>query len=182
MKNDSHQAFLEKYKEIHEPFVRYCRSKAFGILETEDLVQEAILATLKSFDNIRDKNRLLSYLIGIVNNLVRNKKRQAKHQGTWNDYLLEQLESKAPSPEIALDIHYLLQAIEKLPSKQQEALLLFEVSGFSIREIGELQESSESATKTRISRARQILRKQLSDQPKKTSFSATMAAYASILL
>lgn len=182
MKNDSHQEFLRRYKTIHEPFVRYCRSKAFGILETEDLVQEAILATLKNFKSIQDKNKLLPYLIGIVNNLVKNKKRQTKFQGSWNEHLLESLCSKNLNPEVALDIHFLLLAINKLPAKQQEAIILFEISGFSIREISELQDSSESATKTRLSRARQLLRKQFNEQPKKHSLSATLAAYASILL
>lgn len=181
MKNDPHQEFLTKYQLIHEPFVRYCSSKAFGIMETEDLVQEAILATLKKFDTIRDKDKLLSYLIGVVHNILRNRRRQAKHRGAWNDYLLEQLESKAPSPEVALDIHFLLKEMALLPKQQQEAVLLFEVSGFSIREISAIQESSESATKTRLSRARKTLRERLSDQPKKTSLSASLAAYASIL-
>jgi len=182
MTKETHQEFLTSYKIIHDAFVRYCSSKAFGIMEAEDLVQEAILATLKRFDQIKDKDKLLSYLIGTVQNILRNKRRQLRFKGSWDDQLLEKIESKAPSPEIALDIHYLLKEVAKLPEKQQEALILFEISGFSIREISELQHSSEAATKTRLSRARQILRKRLSDQVGKNSFSSTLAAYASILL
>ena len=182
MKNDPHREFLDRYQKIHEPFVRYCSSKSFGIMETEDLVQEAILAALKSYDTIRDKDKLLSYLIGIVHNTLRNKRRQSKHRGNWDDRLLETIESQAPSPEVALDIHFLLKELAVLPKKQQEAILLFEVSGFSIREISKIQESSETATKTRLSRARQNLRERLSDRPKKVSLSSTLAAYASIIL
>lgn len=182
MKTETHQEFLSLYQKIHEAFVRYCSSKAFGIMETEDLVQEAILAALKRFDQILDKDKLLSYLIGTVHNILRNKTRQLRFRGTWDDVLLEKIESKAPSPELALDIHYLLQEVAKLPKQQQEALILFEISGFSIREISALQHCTEGATKTRLSRARQILRKRLSDQSAKKSLSATLAAYASILL
>jgi len=182
MKNTSHQGFLKEYERIHESFTRYCSSRSYGIMGTGDLVQEAVLAGLKNYDKINDKNNLLSYLIGVVNNVIRNKKRQAKFRGNWDEYLLEQLESKTPSPEIALDIHFLLKAMTQLPKQQEEALILFEISGFSIREISEIQKSSETATKTRLSRARQTLRKRFSEKPQSKSLSATLAAYASILL
>ncbi len=182
MKNDPHGVFLELYQKIHASFVRYCSSKSYGIMDTEDLVQEAILIALKRFDQIRDKEKLLSYLIGTVNNIIRNKKRQQRFRGEWNEHLLDHLESKAPSPEIAADIHFLLKAMEQLPAKQQEALILFEISGFSIREISLIQESSESATKTRLSRSRQKLKELLSDRKSSKSLSATLAAYASVIL
>lgn len=180
--NNSHRAFLEKYKEIHTAFVRYCSSKAYGIMATEDLVQEAILAALHRFEQIKDKDRLLSYLIGTVNNIIKNKYRQRKYKTDWDEQLLNQIESKAPSPEIAADIHFLLKAMKQLPQKQQEAIILFEISGFSIREISIIQESSPAATKTRLSRARHKLKELLSDKPTKTSLSASLAAYASIIL
>lgn len=182
MKNEQHQEFLKRYEAIHAPFVRYCSSKAYGIMEKEDLVQEAILATLKNFDRIKDKDKLLSYLIGVVNNITRNTKRKSFHEANWDEQLFAKLKSKTPSPEIALDIHFLLKAMKQLPAKQQEAILLFEISGFSIKEVSAIQQSSEAATKTRLSRARHSLREMFSEQPKQTSLSATLAAYASILL
>ena len=182
MENSLHQQFLAQYQRIHEPFVRYCSSRAFGILSAEDLVQEAVLAALKQFEQIRDPEKLLSYLIGTVRNILRNKYRQRKFQAPWEEHRLQQLQDQAPSPEVAMDINILLNAIDQLPEKQGEAILLFEISGFSIREISELQESSEAATKTRLSRARQRLRIKLNDHPKKPKLSATLAAFASILL
>ncbi|MEM9919766.1 MAG: sigma-70 family RNA polymerase sigma factor, partial [Bacteroidota bacterium] len=140
MDSTTNKAFLAQYRDIHEPFVRYCSSRAYGITETEDLVQEAVLATLKGFSRLKDSQKLLSYMIGVVNNILRNKRRKARFQGAWDEKVLQKLESQTPSPEIALDIHYLLKAMDRLPEKQKEAILLFEVSGFSIREISELQE------------------------------------------
>jgi len=40
MKMTAHQEFLDWYQPIHEPFVRFCSSKAIGWMEIEDLVQE----------------------------------------------------------------------------------------------------------------------------------------------
>ena len=39
-------------------------------MEAEDLAQEAILATLAGWERIRDKEKRLSYMMGVVNNRV----------------------------------------------------------------------------------------------------------------
>lgn len=182
IEKSSHQEFLHWYEPIHEQFVRYCRSQAFGILETEDIVQEAVLATLGAFSRIREKEKLLSFMIGVVNNLVKNKRRRAKLNGEWDEKVLDKLESELQDPEVALDIHYLLKALQQLPEKQREAIILFEISGFSIREISEIQESSEPATKTRLHRGRQYLKELLVEEGGKLPLSKRLAIYASILM
>ena len=181
MKNEVKHQFLEWYQPIHEPFTRYCSSRAYGLIEAEDLVQEAVLAALQGFDRLHDKEKLLSFMIGVVNNIIRNKNRRKKFKASWDEKVLEQLESQAPNPEVALDIHYLLKALDQLPEKQKEAILLFEISGFSMKEIGEIQESSLSATKTRISRGRQELKRLLSEDGRKMPLSKRLAIYASFL-
>ncbi len=181
MTTNAHTEFLKAYEPIHKAFVRYCSSRAYGLMETEDLVQETILATLQCFSKIRQKEKLLSFMIGTVNNVIKNKLRRKIFRGYWDETLLEKLESRAPSPEVALDIHYLLKAMEELPERQKEALMLFEVSGFSLQEVAEIQLSSVAAVKTRLHRSRQKLRALLTDQGSSSSVSARLAAYASIL-
>ena len=179
----AHQDFLQWYQPVHAAFVRYCSSRAFGKMETEDLVQEAVLATLEAFQRIREKEKLLSYMIGVVNNIVRNQLRRRKFQADWEEVALEKMESRLGDPELALDIQYLHRCIDDLPEKQKEALLLFEISGFSIREIAEIQESSEGAVKTRISRARKKLKDSWEENPKpkkQLPFSKRLAIYASL--
>jgi len=181
MTTNTHSEFLKWYEPIHAGFTRYCSSKAYGIMETEDLVQEAVLAALQGFSRIRDKEKLLGFMIGVVNNIVKNKFRRQKFKGTWDEALLEKLESQTPSPEVALDIQYLLKTIEQLPEKQKEALLLFEVSGFSIKEIAVIQTASESAVKTRLHRTREKLKKELREDGSPMSLSKRMSIYMSIL-
>lgn len=177
MKSD----FLEKYKPFHEPFTRYCSSRTFGWMETEDLVQESVLAALENYERIADKEKLPGYLIGVANNVVKNKRRRLKFKGEWNEEMMAKLESQTQSAEVALDIQFLQKAIDQLPEKQKEALILFEISGFSIREISEIQESSEGATKTRLSRARQGLRELLNEDGKRIPLAKRLAIYASFL-
>ncbi len=181
MNANAHQEFLQHYQPIHEAFVRYCSSRAYALIETEDLVQEAVLAALEGFDRLQDKRKLLGYMIGIANNIVRNKMRRQKFRSEWDERALTKLESQTQNPEVALDIHFLLKALQQLPERQREAVLLFEINGFSMQEISEIQESSLSATKTRVSRGRQQLRDILTSDGRKLSVSERLAIYASIL-
>lgn len=181
MKANTHQEFLSWYEPIHGSFIRYCSTVSYGIIETEDLAQEAILATLQNFSRVKDKQKLLGYMIGVVRNLVSNQRRRKKFQANWDEALLEQLENHTQSPEVALDIHFLLKALDQLPEKQKEAILLFEVSGFSMKEISVMQDSSVSATKTRISRGRKLLKEALADDTSKSSLTNRLAVFSSII-
>ena len=180
--NSIQNSFLQHYQPIHEAFTRYCSSKVFGIMSTEDLMQEAILIALKGFDRIKEKDKLLGYLIGIVNNLVSNLKRRQKFKGDWKESQADFLEANLSDPELILDIQYLHTCIQRLPQQQQDALMLFELCGLSIQEIAEIQEANEGAVKTRIHRARKKLKKQFEDQVVQKSLTQSMAIYFSIFL
>lgn len=175
-------AFLQWYEPHHQKLVRYCRSRAFGVMAAEDLVQEAVLATLANWENIKDPDKLLGYMIGVVNNLVRNYRRRAPFRAQWDEQQLQALESRLGDAATALDISFLLKAIDQLPAKQAEALQLFEISGFKIKEIAALQQSSEGAVKTSLSRARQQLRKTLAEDGRRLSVGERLSIYASVLL
>jgi RNA polymerase sigma-70 factor (ECF subfamily) len=57
--------------------------------------------------------------------------------------------------------------LAKLPSRQREALVLFELSGFSLDEIRQLQGGTLSGVKSRMKRGREQLRRWL-DPPEGT--------------
>ena len=183
MATDKYQDFLDRYQDIHLPFARYCTSQAFGITATEDLMQEAVLITLNAYEHIEQKHKLLGYMIGVVNNLVRNQKRRQKFSGQWNEAQLEYLAARVADPALLLDIEYLYHRLQALPREQREALILFEISGCSIREISEVQDCSEGAVKARLHRARKALKKAYEEKTTASAFSLTesLAALVAIL-
>lgn len=182
MTQEIHQEFLILYEPLHARFTRYCGSNAYGLMETEDLIQETILATLQHFDRINDKNKLLSFMIGVANNIVKNILRRQKFKGAFDEQAALKLEGRIGNPEVALDIHYLYKALNQMPLKDKEAVILFEVNGFSIREISEMQKASEGATKTRLSRARHKLKELLTEElPQSTAFSKTQMLFSILL-
>ncbi len=180
---DTATAFMTWYALHHERFSRYCRSRALGLDSADDIAQDAILSALEQWDRLTDKSRLLAYMIGIVNNRVRNSLRSARVHQRFLEERQRQLSARLPArPELALDLHYLLRAIDGLPEASREALLLLTVSGFSIREIAEIQQSTEGAVKTRVSRARRQLRETFDEDGRDLPLAERLRIYASILL
>ena len=152
---------MEAYEPCHQPFLRYCSALAFGKMDAEDLVQDAILAAYQRFDRIRDKKKLLCYLIRAARNRsITNWKKRSRQQELTALHE-ERLLSNGASAEVLADVELLYEAIHKLPAKPGQALILFEISGFSIKEIAEIQGSTESAVKARVSRARKRLKRML---------------------
>lgn len=162
---DPHQEFLTLYKPLHRRFVKYCDSMAYGIMEPKDLIQDTTLIVLQKWNSIQKKESLLAFMIGTASNLVRVHIRKMKHQTRLEleTNAIKALESKTQSPELAYDIHLLYKALDNLTPKEKECLVLFEISGFSVREISEIQNDGESAIKARLSRTRQKLKNLLDD-------------------
>lgn len=158
MSENPHKEFLALYKSVHEQLVRFCGSHAYGIMETDDLVQETVLQTMQGFERVKDKSRLIYFMIGVANNIIKNELRRKKFDGKISEAQLKKIESIVSEPSMALDIQYLYEAMNRLPLKMKEALILFEINGFSMKEIAEIQTSSESAVKTSVSRGREKLR------------------------
>lgn len=175
--------FMRWYAPFHDRFMRYCQSRVFGLDSAEDIAQDAILSALEQWDRLEDKSRLLPYMIGIVNNRVRNALRSRRVAQRFVAERKRQLSDRLPArPEVALDLHYLLRAIDDLPAAAREALLLTAVSGFSIREVAEIQQATEGAVKTRISRARQQLRDTFAEDGRSLPLSERLRIYTSLLL
>src|SRR5439155_5929322 len=66
-------------------------------------------------------------------------------------------DDRTPSPDARLDTEALDRALARLPEKQREAVILFEISELSLAEIREIQGGSLSGVKSRIVRGREKL-------------------------
>lgn len=174
---------MQWYTPIHERFARYCASRTLGVRDRDDIMQDAILSALEQWPSIEQKDRLLGYMIGIVNHRMHNQLRSATVHRRFLVERRRELTDRLParSAELALELDELLRAVDALPEAQREALLLQAVSGFGIREIAAIQHVSEAAVKTRISRARARLRARYAAEDRRT-LSDHLRLYATLLL
>ena len=172
---------MKAYERCHEPFLRYCSALAFAKMDVEDLVQDVLTTAYHHFEKIEKKEQLLHYLIRAARNRSISTWRKNKPQESISELHAERLSAQNVSPEDILDIQLLYRAIDQLPAKQKDALILFEISGFSMEEIASIQASTTGAVKTKISRGRRKLREILQERTP-TSVSNLLQTLQSITL
>ncbi|MEL7121973.1 MAG: sigma-70 family RNA polymerase sigma factor [Bacteroidota bacterium] len=161
-------AFWKAYQAHHDAFVRYCSALAYGLMDTEDLVQDTLLATYENFEGIRRKDQLLHYMIRTARNKAISKRRKSRFKVELAEKHAERLVANGVPAESLVDIQLMYQAMNKLSEKDRSMLIMFEISGFSIKEIAKINNCSEGSVKTRLSRARVKLRKLMQDEKEPT--------------
>lgn len=157
MADNKQTDFMNAYDGCHDRFLRYCSSLAYGKMDVQDLVQDVLVSTYHKFEKIENKEQLLHYLIRAARNRSISLWRKQKPVTELTELHAERLSDQGVSPETVLDIQLLYKMLDKLPLKQKEALILFEINGFSMKEVAEIQGSNEGAVKTKISRGRKKL-------------------------
>ena len=154
---DKQTEFLKLYKPIHERFERFCRARVFGDMDFRDVINDSLLIAFDKFDTLKSKDAFQSFLFSICVRVVGNHYQKKRETRVENENQFLHLADQSNDVQSAADIHYLYEALAKLPDEQRECIILFEISGFSIKEIMEIQQSSESAVKQRLKRGREKL-------------------------
>lgn len=149
---------MEAYSGCHEPFLRYCSALSYNKMDTEDLVQDVLLSAFHRFDKIKKKEELLHYLVRAARNRSISIWRKSRRKTELLEAHQERLLANGATPDVLTEIQLLYAALEKLPINQRDALILYEISGFSMKEIADIQNSNANAVKTLVSRGRTKLR------------------------
>lgn len=134
---------------------RLCRSHADG----DDLFHEAVLRALDHLDELREPGSFRSWFYAVLLNVHR-----ARHRLDFWRRLVPLDESRAElvvgdESDALAGAQRLARALATLAPKEREAIVLFELEGFSLDEIAALQRSTLSAVKSRLVRARGRLRR-----------------------
>lgn len=167
MKKEQLEEYINEYgKEIYS----FCKMLTKNKDEADDLYQETFIKMLE-LDCLKEDGNPKSYLLGISINLWKNKKR--KH--AWRRRIAdvrsqppEKLQGEQLSVELVEEqiiareeAKVVNDAVNKLPDKMRIVILLYYMEGLTIAEIGTELHISASAIKSRLSRARTYLKKEL---------------------
>ena len=152
MKNKQNH-FLKLYEPVHDRFERFCRARVFGNMEYTDLMNDTLLIAFQKMDTLKSEQAFLSFLIGISVRVLANNNRKKKEETIIDEADFDVQDVNAQTERDA-EVYMLHKALAMLPDEQRECIILFEISGFSIKEIMKIQEASESAIKQRLKRSR----------------------------
>ncbi len=147
--------------------------------EAADLTQETFMSALKSIEKFRGDADIKTWLFRIAINKSRNRHRWWKRRkrdetismdasyGKSDTPLSETFESGTGNPEKETlrreRQNILINALNNLPDIFREAVILCDIEGFSYEEIAETLDINPGTVKSRISRGREELRKNLKD-------------------
>jgi RNA polymerase sigma-70 factor (ECF subfamily) len=163
------------FYQLVQPYERRLYAAAFSILrnshDAEDAAQEAILKALKNIRQFRFEARFSTWLIQITINEARMRRRKEhaeimepigeyrEDEGTYTPRdFADWREIPSESLERAEVRELLLEALASLGAKYREIFILRDVNHLSIEEVSEMLGISRASVKTRLLRARLMLR------------------------
>jgi RNA polymerase sigma-70 factor, ECF subfamily len=184
------RAFQSLIQRYHGPMLRLAMTYVGDRAAAEDIVQEAWLTCLRSLDRFEGRSSLKTWLFGILVNVARSRRRKESRilpfaslwrrddsdssrptveqsrfgaDGMWQhgpqswDNLPE---SKVLGEET---LQHVRAAIDALPAKQREVILLRDVAGFEAGEVSSLLGISAANERVRLHRARAAVRQMLEE-------------------
>jgi RNA polymerase sigma-70 factor (ECF subfamily) len=151
---DGGQSFDDAVRTHAGDLFRYAYWLARNRQQAEDIVQEALLRGWRAFSGVRDRAAVKSWLFSIVKNeFYRATARDARHGGV--DAADIDIIDERSSP-FGMEMR---EALMALPVSYAEPLALQVLGGFTCAEIAAMLETTEGAVMTRLTRARQALKR-----------------------
>ena len=159
-------AFRQIIRVYGPRMISYCRSRLHSDDEAQDVAQEIFIRAFKSLPTFKKGERFSSWLFAIAANRLRSHFRSSEsHKRTLEAFGNETAASPAMDPsdeaERSLQFEALYRAIAKLPNQMRQPVELYYFGELSIVETAEALGLSEEAVKSRLFRARKILRSEL---------------------
>lgn len=151
------QQFLNLYNPVQKQLSNYCRALTGNEADAHDLLQETVLRAYEKLDDLRNVDSFVFYISAIARNIYHKSRRRLKFWIDIEKSGAELIQANITPADVNFEVQILYKAMSTLPFNQREALVMFEIMGFSLEEIRQHQGGSLSGVKSRVKRARQRL-------------------------
>lgn len=155
------QRFVRLLAPFHAAAAATARRLERSPADGDDLFHEAILRAFDKLPLLRDEASFRSWFYAVLLSVHRTRAR--RH--FWKRFRSLDDERAAgwdiaddARPDDVLAARRAATALGRLPAVQREAVVLFDIEGFSLQEVAAIQGASLSAVKTRLQRGRESLR------------------------
>lgn len=157
---DSSESSREQVARFREAIRRFVSSRVQYETVAEDLTQEIFMRVFKQLEQVRDQKRILGWLFQIARNVIADHFRASgRLTEEFEEHRHSPLESSEPKGAFDDELaEYIRSVVESLPSGYSEALKLTEYEGMSQVDLARHLGLSVSAAKSRVQRARVMLR------------------------
>ena len=175
VQDDSAPVDLERqFTEIVEQYSDLAYSVAFRMLrnveDAEDAVQEAYISAYKALPNFKGQSKLSTWLYRIVVNAclmkIRKDKSKAKYlsEKTFDDAIVYDWKNDPEEAAVNSELHSMLESgLDHLSPDLRAAVVLRDIQGLSTEESADVLNISIASLKSRLHRARIMLRRHLDE-------------------
>jgi RNA polymerase sigma-70 factor (TIGR02960 family) len=179
------QAFREMVEPYRAELRLHCYRLLGSLTDAEDVLQESLLAAWRGLAGFEGRSSVRTWLYRIATNRCRNARRDGARRAprapmppfrppeptalsavTWlqpyPDVLLDELPDRAPGPEARYGLRESVElafvaGLQRLPPRQAATLVLRDVLGYSPAEVAGMLNTTETAVKGALQRARAAL-------------------------
>lgn len=172
----------DRFIRLVSPHERQLYFQCFHMLgnqqDAEDCAQEAMLKAFRSFDRFRGDSKLSTWLYTIASRCCTDLLRKRKELLSLESLQEEGWDapSQEPSPYLSLEAserkRLLKKAIHGLPALQRQVVVLCDLNGLSYEEAAVALDCPVGTVRSRLSRGRQELKRQLSGEMELSSHDA----------
>lgn len=154
------EQFISHVEATQKAFRRFLVALCCGnAMLADDIAQETYIKAYLSSDTFTNPEKFNAWIFRIGYNTFINYLRGERLTVGYDKANEVTTHDRADS---SFAYQELYDALNKLPVKERTSILLFYMEGYSIKEIAEIQESSQDAVKQHLSRGRNHLRGLLS--------------------
>lgn len=139
----------------------YARSLCRDPVAADDLVQESLTKALANADKFRPGTNLRAWLFTILRNSFISDRRKVTRELPLPENAEELFQGRPGNQEDTLALSETVRALHTLPRDFREALLLVGATGLKYEEVASILDCRTGTVKSRVSRARAILRDRL---------------------
>ena len=154
-------ALVERW---HPALWRYVRGLAPDDDAAAEAVQDVWLRVLRAISRLREPARLRPWLFAIARRVMMDRLRQAYAEPERAEIDLEDLPAQGDPGDRGEELAQMRDALAVMPFIEREALVLFYLKELTLAQMAEVLALPIGTVKSRLFRARHMLRRELTDR------------------
>ncbi len=153
----SDEIFVDWIKENRMNLYRFALSIVKNRTDAEDAVCEAIARGYEHLDSLKDLSKLSAWMMKIQYNVAKTMYVKRKREIAIG-------EEGFPEIEYIQETDHLMPVVNQLKEKLQAVIILYYYMGYQTKEMAGILGIREGTVKSRLSRAREVLRTMLEEE------------------
>lgn len=154
-------AFDELIDRWHEPLSKYLRRLAGDEEAAREVAQDAWLRVLRGIGRLRDGSKLRPWLFGIARRALMDRLRERYAAPSWTEVEMADIPADPVSGDLEDELRTMEHHLGGLPVIEREVLTLFYLQELSLGDVAEVLGVPVGTVKSRLFRARQMLRRDI---------------------